>query len=271
MQKVKFSINEEILSQTSSRGNQLKFYSDNFWYKYDTYGYEGLAEYIISKILLKNNINCVNYKIVEITYNGEIKLGVKSENFKQANQEVITLARLFQANGISLVSKEFNRLSTYDKIELVIDNVNKITKVFEFDKYLSNLLYVDKLFLNDDRHFNNILFLYDNETGEFHLSPIFDNGAGLLSDTRISYPMEESISRLIRKVKAKPFNIDFDKQYTEMCKLCEPTIKISWNMEEVETLIFNTPYSDKIKTRVCNILRLQQNKYNKSTGATNLF
>ena len=35
----------------SSKGNQLKFEQDGIWYKADYLGYEGLAEYVVSKLL----------------------------------------------------------------------------------------------------------------------------------------------------------------------------------------------------------------------------
>lgn len=47
----------------SSKGNQLKWYRDDLWYKADYTGYEGLVEYIVSKLLklssLKENEICL--------------------------------------------------------------------------------------------------------------------------------------------------------------------------------------------------------------------
>ena len=42
---------------------------------------------------------------------------------------------------------------------------------------------MDALFLNDDRHSNNIAVLECD--GKYDYCPIFDNGAGLLSNIRI--------------------------------------------------------------------------------------
>ena len=38
-------------NRQSSKGNQLKFERDGIWYKTDYLGYEGLAEYVVSKLL----------------------------------------------------------------------------------------------------------------------------------------------------------------------------------------------------------------------------
>ena len=39
----------------SSKGNQLKWESEGVWYKADYTGYEGLAEYVVSKLLRYSN------------------------------------------------------------------------------------------------------------------------------------------------------------------------------------------------------------------------
>ena len=38
-------------NRRSSKGNQLKWENDGIWYKADYTGYEGLAEYVISRLL----------------------------------------------------------------------------------------------------------------------------------------------------------------------------------------------------------------------------
>ena len=40
----------------SSKGNQLKFVRDGIWYKADYLGYEGLAEYTVSKLLALSDL-----------------------------------------------------------------------------------------------------------------------------------------------------------------------------------------------------------------------
>ena len=45
-------IHEE--GRQSSKGNQLKWFSGDTWYKADYTGYEGLAEYVVSALLQKS-------------------------------------------------------------------------------------------------------------------------------------------------------------------------------------------------------------------------
>ena len=40
----------------SSKGNQFKWYKNGYWYKADQNGYEGLSEYVVSKLLEKSNL-----------------------------------------------------------------------------------------------------------------------------------------------------------------------------------------------------------------------
>ena len=40
----------------SSKGNQLKWEQDGWWYKADAFGYESLAEVVVSRLLAQSNI-----------------------------------------------------------------------------------------------------------------------------------------------------------------------------------------------------------------------
>ena len=48
-----FEQNERMQNRQSSKGNQLKWENEGIWYKVDYNGYEGLAEYVISHLLIK--------------------------------------------------------------------------------------------------------------------------------------------------------------------------------------------------------------------------
>ena len=71
------------------------------------------------------------------------------------------------------------------------------------------LFEIDALFLNDDRHLNNIAVIEQN--GKFKYCPIFDNGAGLLSNVQF-YPMDIDPKGLIKDIVARPFNTSFTRQ-----------------------------------------------------------
>ena len=52
---VKFVTNEKI-AETSSKGNQEKWYDGSRWYKLDQFGYEALTETLISRLLERSSI-----------------------------------------------------------------------------------------------------------------------------------------------------------------------------------------------------------------------
>ena len=63
------NLKKEKIENHTSKGNQPKWHIDNKWYKADHMGYEALAEYIISKLLLKSNVeNFVEYQLIKIEY-----------------------------------------------------------------------------------------------------------------------------------------------------------------------------------------------------------
>ena len=79
----------------------------------------------------------------------------------------------------------------------------------------------------------NIAVLMDQE-GKYHYCPVFDNGAGLLSDITMDYPMH---------VDGQPIKFEFGES-------------------EIRSLLDREKYySKEIKERIMNILLTQRRKY----------
>ena len=104
---------------TSSKGNQMKWLLDNFWYKQDHMGYEGLSEVVVSKLLKKSNVKgFIEYEPIKIKYNLANKSGCLSENFKGKDEIIVTLERMYkQYKGKSLASDLAAISETEDKIK----------------------------------------------------------------------------------------------------------------------------------------------------------
>lgn len=68
------------------------------------------------------------------------------------------------------------------RIAYLAEATAELTGLELFPQYLTLLFEIDALFLNDDRHLNNIAVLESG--GKYDYCPIFDNGAGLLSNMR---------------------------------------------------------------------------------------
>ena len=214
---VKFASDEKI-AETSSKGNQEKWYDSatNTWYKLDQFGYEGLAETVASKLLEKSNIESdtpftfVRYQMEKMHVHGRERNGCSSQNFLKPNQSLITINRLLSSHlGMPLKQKLLRFPSDKKRIAYLSDATVEYTGLTEFSGYLTLLFEVDALICNDDRHLNNIAVIR-NEHG-YDYCPIFDNGAGLLSNTQLSQ-MNISPKALIDVLYARPFNTTFNRQ-----------------------------------------------------------
>ena len=88
-----FEQNIRTNDRQSSKGNQLKWATNGYWYKADYTGYEGLAEYMISQLLKKSTLleeEYVLYELEEIKYKSMMYHGTKSMDFLEDDWQIIT-------------------------------------------------------------------------------------------------------------------------------------------------------------------------------------
>ena len=225
---VHFVTNEKI-AETSSKGNQEKWFDKdtNKWYKLDQFGYEALAETYISQLLERSNIE---------------------------KETPFTFVR-YQMERLNVHKRERTGCSS--------DNFLKDGQSIIILSHLLGRM-VDALFLNDDRHLKNIAVL--EKDGKYDYCPIFDNGAGLLSDTRTS-PFDISPKNIISLLKAKPFNMNFIRQRNTVEALYGKQIeiaKVTKNkiIDDLKPLLEYYPGRDRgyIADRVTECILLRQKK-----------
>lgn len=249
----------------SSKGNQLKWEDNGIWYKADYTGYEGLAEYMISHLLQKSTLSedeYVLYDLEEIKYKDQIYKGAKSTSFLKEGWQLITLERLFKNFfGESLYISIYHIAEHEERFRFLVNQVERMTGLKNFGVYLNKLFTIDAFFLNEDRHTHNIAVLM-NEKGEFAYCPIFDNGAGLLSDTLMDYPLKGDVYELMRESKSKTICDNYDEQLDISEELCGVNVKFSFTEKDVRELLQNvTEYSEEEKRRVEAIVCAQIRKY----------
>lgn len=248
----------------SSKGDQPKWLIKNQYYKADHMGYESLSEYLVSELLKRSNItNFVEYTPVTIKYNGKELIGCESKNFLKKDEELFTFERLHRAyTGKELYKTVWQMNDVKDRIVYTIDFIEKVTDLKNVGEYLTAIAEIDMLFLNEDRHFNN-LSVIRNQKNEFRLSPIFDNGLSFLSDTRIDYPLGIDIYQAISKIKAKPFSTDFDTQTDILEQLYGTQLTICTDKNHVRDLIDDLTelYPANIISRVTTIVLEQMRRY----------
>ena len=249
----------------SSKGNQLKWENRGIWYKADYTGYEGLAEYMVSHLLQESTLSqeeFVLYEIEKMKYKEQVYVGVKSETFLQPGWQIITLERLFQNFfGESLYKSIFTITEHENRLQFLISQVERMTGLRDFGAYMNKLLTIDAFFLNEDRHTHNIAVLM-NGKGEFAYCPIFDNGASLLADTKMDYPMNADVYTLMRQARAKTLSDDFDEQLDVSESISGENLKFHFTEKNVRELLENvTEYSLEEKRRVETIIYMQMKKY----------
>ncbi len=259
-----FEIDIKTSDRKSSKGNQLKFERDGFWYKADSAGYEGLAECATSALLHDSNLDeseYTDYDYEEIVYNGNRYRGCKSRDFT-GGWTLITLERLFmQTYGVSLNKMIYSTSDHTERLRLLVDQTERITGINDFGVYMNKLLTLDALFLNEDRHTHNIAVLMNNKR-QFRLCPIFDNGAALLSDTSMDYPLGRDLFELMKRAKAKTFSDSFEEQLEISEKLYGSNISFSYTEHEIAAATAAlTGYSNEEKERAKEILLQTKRKY----------
>ena len=258
------TIKKEKIENHTSKGNQPKWHIDQKWYKADHMGYEALAEYVISELLKKSNVEqFVAYELIEIRYDGKENIGCVCDNFKDENEMLIPLERLHrQYFGKGLADALAPMENAKERLRYTANFVEETTGIKDAGRYFSVLLALDAFFLNEDRHTNNIAVLRDEKTKAFRFAPIFDNGLALLSDTN-DYSLETDLYQNIEKVQAKPFDTNFDEQLNAAEELYGSHLKFQFSSEDIYRILDNLKgcYDEKILKRVEKLLLEQKRKY----------
>ena len=116
--------------------------------------------------------------------------------------------------------------------------------------------------LNDDRHLNNIAVI--SKDGSFDHCPVFDQGAGLLSDVMYN-PFEIIPKSLISQAETRPFRTTFNRQIHTMesvygKQLDIPHFARTQLAQMVEPLLEYYPARDRdlIADRVCETVLVRQ-------------
>ena len=260
-----FEQNIRTNDRQSSKGNQLKWENEGIWYKADYKGYEGLAEYMISNLLKKSTLTeneFVCYNLEKIKYGTVIYNGVKSKNFLREDWQIITLERLFKNFfGESLYEALYRIPEHKERLHFLVQQVERMTGLQNFGIYMNKLLTIDAFFLNEDRHTHNIAVLM-NGKGDYAYCPIFDNGAGLLADTTMDYPLSGDIYTLMDRVQSKTICGKFDEQLDISEALYKMNLKFQFTKKDVTELLADADdYSDEIRKRVEIIIFAQMRKY----------
>ncbi|MBR1686337.1 MAG: hypothetical protein IJ708_14475 [Clostridia bacterium] len=209
-------IDESYIVEQSgtSEGTQVKYKKDDYWYKLDNRGREGYCEYLVSKLLTFTDLDPKEYILYD---QGRIngRSGCRSKNYLHEGEEFITIYRMYYNEfGRNLAQYTAAMESMEERIEYVTGFVKESTGV-DPTEYFRKVFTLDRITLNEDRHFNNLALLY-SEDG-YRCAPIFDNGISLLTanhSVNWNFDMKENV----RRVVAKPFSGSHQKMYNYFAK-----------------------------------------------------
>lgn len=205
----------------------------------------------------------VVYQPVFIHYNDKVIPGCSSHDFMRKDEMLIPFERLhraYEGRGLAQALTKFD--SPADRIAYTVGFVERVTNLTGVGAYLTAILELDCLTLNEDRHTNNLAVLRNEETKEFRLCPIFDNGLSLLSDLN-DYPLTDDLYTCIERVQAKPFDSDHVEQVTAAEQLYgrQLTFRISHGELRSELNLLSEAYSPDILQRAERVLLEQKRKH----------
>lgn len=236
-----------VMVQGSSKGTQPKYYDNGYWYKVNNLGYEGYAEYLVSRVLECTNADSY-VKYEPCTING--RPGCRSKRFIGENESFLSFQRLYDLMTGDSLQERIRLISEVpDRIGFVTEFILENTGL-DCSRYLSQILTLDMLVLNTDRHFNNLGLIVDSSTGRYKAAPIFDNGNSLLSDwDRFDgETMEENLG----KVYGQPFSASLETQAREA------GIGLKIDYDRLWLILNNEPGS-----RGVDVLKYQLKRYQK--------
>ncbi len=168
----------KVRQSSGTTGSYLKSYSfsngKKVYYKLSFYddvrhifGYESINEIITKRILELLKIEHLNYELVHAVVNIDGSdyetFLCSSLDFKRSNESKITLENFYDINK--------------NNDESIIE----FLKRYNFINNVYDIILIDFLINNRDRHGANIEVLFNQKTKEYRLAPLFDHGLSFLS------------------------------------------------------------------------------------------
>lgn len=193
--------------------------------------YESYSEAICSRLFKELGVdNVVQYYLCKIIIDNSIEtIGCYSYSFLKKDEQQLTLAHLNKIGKLSnYVMQGYNG---YIQCIKEVESTIGIHYKNEIDKIIT----LDYIVLNCDRHFGNLGFVYNSNTG-MRIQYIFDNGDSLFASKNIdgmNYSRE-----LDTYIKSKPFTHIHDEQikYTDFNYVRHLKLNITETLKYIDTL-----------------------------------
>lgn len=210
---------------------------------------EPFNEVLAFEICKKLKIPHVDYKIVES----------EGRYYSACKDFVMQQTELVSAWNVKNSFEKSNNESEYTHLINCCRNLG-MKDIQEIEKQIANMLVLDCIIANEDRHFNNFGFIRNPTTLEWQgLAPIFDSGTSMFLNE--PYKNLELVFALMPyKIKSKPFAKTHKEQLAKVKsqQFCKDLP--FENLNDIENLFLkifsmNEDFPEKRKTLLCNILK----------------
>lgn len=254
----------KVVIDSSSKGNQRKFYNNGIWIKLDNDKCsEGLAEDFVSKLCACiYDFPYVQYESSQFEYRDEVYNGCYSRNMYNRQDIIfVSFRNLLKQCGI-----QQNIFFRDESVEVNIKNVLELVYSrlgLNLLDYFRRLLMLDCLIINEDRHIMNIGVCYCKSDGKYYDTPCFDNGSSLFC-TNWTYKKRKTLEENIDFARsvARPFSKFYDKNLQALLSLgCSPLRISKQGVENLLSTYHNSLYTDELNIRVKQVLVNRLNYY----------
>lgn len=244
-----------VISESSSKGNQRKFYHNGYWIKLDNDRCnEGLAEEFVSKFEnLILDFPYVEYKTDLFSLDGDEYKGCYCYNMYDDKDVVFySLRHVLKLNNIplSIFTKEEDIAVNMKNVINVIGNKTGV----DITMYLFRLLLLDVLIINEDRHYMNLGICVKGNTAA--QAPCFDNGASLFC-TNWTYRKTRSLEENMKMAlgTARPFSKFYTKQVEACIRLgAKPLLIDKKGLDQLMIYYHNHLYDDNMNNIIKAVL-----------------
>lgn len=238
-------------------GAQQKWQSGERYYKIDKYGYESLAEMLVSELeeYIVDFPHVNYYHELKVVNDEQVRV-CWSENCKNDDEVEYTFYDILKKSGSWY---GLQSLSGKDALKYVIEVVDKFIGYEGTRHYLSRIFFLDAITLNGDKHLNNLSALVSRD-GSIRFFPVMDNGLSLLANTT-EYPLNLDLKSAMSLVVCQPFTSSFDRQcgYLRDCKKLQ--IRYNVFLDRINTALNNPKdylyYGKPVFERMCKILQIR--------------
>jgi hypothetical protein len=202
----------------SSRGYAKKVKVGDIWYKVSAGAFNAQAEVVASRLAKYTNVGkAVEYEMCLVngcyaTMSGDFLRGRESETVKSLHAKVTG-----EPIEPMLETMQGERLFEYVK-NIVLRGIGLDMTETDIFRQLSLLLRFDALVMNDDRHFNNVKFVYS--AGKWELTPAYDFDCSFFS-------CAEDLGNLsYENARAKPFFDTHEEQLKWLNTMSEDRLEV---------------------------------------------